>query len=434
MSQTMQVRSGLGVPETADKRVVIAGGGFGGLEVAKRLKNSGYQVVLIDKHNYHQFQPLFYQVAMCGLEPSSISFPLRKVFHKAKNIHFRTAGILSVDTSNKLLIAEEGSIRYDYLILAMGAGNNFFGNASMEAGSLGMKSVSEALFLRNRLLGMLEEVANGIRSNAEMDICVIGGGPTGVEICGALAEMKKHVFPQDFPGIDFSAMHIRLLEGSDRLLAAMDLKSSERAMNYLTRLGVEVVTGAVAESCTDAEIRLKDGRTFAAGLIVWAAGVKANVIEGLPTESVLPNGRIKTNRMLQVNGLDNVFCIGDQALVEDINYPKGHPQMAQPAIQQGALVASNLKAKWKGKPEKPFEYKDLGSMATVGRNLAVAELKGLKLGGFVAWIIWMAVHLMSIVGVKNRLIIFINWLWSYVTYDQSLRLLIRPFPEKKADK
>lgn len=420
----------LGVPATENPRVVIVGGGFGGLQAARKLRNKNVQVVLIDKNNYHQFQPLFYQVAMCGIEPANIVFPLRKVFQKAKNIHLRTTTVLEVKDAENMLVTEAGSIHYDHLVLAMGAGNNFFGNKAMEENAVSMKSVSESLNLRNQVLQLLEDAANGNRKPDDLSICVIGGGPTGVELSGALAEMRKHVFPRDYPGIDFTKMRIVLMEGSNKLIAAMNEKSSQRALDYLKKLGVDVVTGAKVKTYSNQVLSLEDGSEHNFAMVIWAAGIKANPIAGIPAESILPNGRIKTNGQMQVVGTQNVYCIGDQAFVEDAAWPKGHPQVAQPAIQQGALFAKNLLGSQKGKPAINFTYKDLGSMATVGRNLAVAELKGLKLGGFFAWAIWMAVHLMSIVGVKNRLFIFINWLWSYITYDQSLRLLIKPYAKR----
>jgi NADH dehydrogenase len=293
-----------------------------------------------------------------------------------------------------------------------------------------MKSVSESLYLRNQLLEMLEEAANGSVDITHLNIAVVGGGPTGVELCGALAEMRKHVFPRDYPGLDFAKMRIILLEGSDKILGAMDPKSSERAAKYLHQLGVEVVLNVRAKSFENKRVMLDNGDTADCRLLLWAAGIKPNTLAGLPPGAVLPNGRILTDKQLKVRDTENVYCIGDQALVPEKRWEKGHPQMAQPAIQQGDLFARNLLRKLAGKSTADFTYKDLGTMATVGRNLAVAEVFGLKLGGFVAWFIWMAIHLMAILGVKNKLFIFINWLWSYMTYDQSLRLLIKPYKKK----
>lgn len=421
-----KLQSELGIPEPAGSRVIIAGCGFGGLKLARDLRKSSYQVVIIDRNNYHMFQPLFYQVATSGLEPSAISFPLRKIFHNASNVHIRTAEILEVQPESKTLRTSAGTVHYDHLVLSMGAGSNYFGNREIESRSVGMKSTAEALQLRNSILEMLENRVNGDIGKCT-DIVVIGGGPTGVELAGTLAEMKRHVFPKDYPELDFSAMQIHLLQGTDRLLNTMSEKSSIKALEYLKKLGVRVHLNILATSAQEGILTLNNGENLPCGLVIWAAGIRANALPGLPSETVARNGRIICDRFMAVKGLDNVYCLGDQAWVEDTDWPDGHPQVAQPAIQQGQLLAKNLKAMSKGKNRIPFTYKDLGSMATVGRNKAVVELPFLKFGGWTAWMTWMAVHLMSIVGVKNRLFIFINWLWSYLTYDQSLRLLIRPW-------
>lgn len=416
----------LGVPPTNGQRVVIAGCGFGGLKLARELRKSAFQVVIIDRNNYHMFQPLFYQVATSGLEPSAISFPLRKVFHHAGNVHIRSAEIMEMQPATKTVITSSGAISYNYLVLGMGAGSHFFGNQALENQAVGMKSTAEALYLRNSVLEMLENRVNGETGKC-MDVVVIGGGPTGVELAGSLAEMKRHVFPKDYPELDFSDMKIHLLQGTDRLLNTMSPASSAKAEQYLTRLGVQVHLNVLATGAGEGFLSLNNGQNLSYGLVIWAAGIRANRMAGIPDEAVAKNGRIICDRFMAVKGLKDVYCIGDQAWVEDPAWPDGHPQVAQPAIQQGALLAANLLATSKGKKIKPFSYKDLGSMATVGRNKAVVELPWLKFGGWTAWMVWMAVHLMSIVGVKNRLFIFINWLWSYVTYDQSLRLLIRPW-------
>lgn len=420
----------LGVPAAHGPRVVIAGCGFGGLKLARELRKSSFQVVIIDRNNYHMFQPLFYQVATSGLEPSAISFPLRKVFHHAGNVHIRSAEIMEMQPATKTVITSSGAISYDYLVLGMGAGSHFFGNQAIEARSVGMKSTSEALYLRNSILEMLENRVNGDTRKCT-DVVVIGGGPTGVELAGSLAEMKRHVFPKDYPELDFSGMNIHLLQGTDRLLNTMSPASSAKAEEYLKKLGVLVHLNVLATGADDDFITLNNGQTLPYGLVIWAAGIRASGIAGIPAGSVARNGRIICDRFMAVKELKDVYCIGDQAWVEDPAWPEGHPQVAQPAIQQGTLLAANLLAGLKGKKIKPFTYKDLGSMATVGRNKAVVELPWLKFGGWTAWMVWMAVHLMSIVGVKNRLFIFINWLWNYLTYDQSLRLLIRPWKRRE---
>lgn len=416
----------LSIPESPFPRVVIAGGGFGGLQLAKSLKNKPFQVVLIDKNNFHQFQPLFYQVAMSGLEPSSIVFPFRKIFQKAKNVHFRMTEILEVIPQKNTLITANGIVTYDYLVLAMGADTNYFGNPEIMAEAVPMKSVSEALFLRNTLLEKLETLSNQ-NPNAHLDLVVVGGGPTGVEIAGMLAEMKNTVFPKDYPEMDFTGMNIHLVQGMNRVLNTFSEESSRKAQKYLEKLGVTVHVDTLVQGAKEGVLKTSKNE-IPYHLLIWAAGIKANGLKGLEEGSMGQGGRLLTHRNLKSLKHENIFAIGDQAMVvNDPAFPQGHPQVAQTAIQ-GAMYLSKL---FQGKAEEHFRYKDLGSMATVGRNLAVVELKLIRFGGWFAWITWMFVHLMSIVGVKNRLFIFINWLWNYITYDQSLRLLIKPFRKEE---
>lgn len=417
----------LNVPETSLPRVVIAGGGFGGLQLARKLINKPVQVVLLDRNNFHQFQPLYYQVAMSGLEPSSIVFPFRKIFHKAKNVHFRMTQITEVLQQKNLLKTSHGELAYDHLVLALGADTNYFGNESIAQHALPMKSVSEALFLRNVILETLE--SRSVASTTQkLNIIVVGGGPTGVEIGGMLAEMKHTVFPKDYPEIDFSAMDIHLVQAMDRVLNTFSEVSSTRAKNYLEKLGVVVHLNTMVTGASSHILHTKQG-DMPFDLLIWAAGIKANVLPGIPSSVIGAGSRIKTNTHLQVEGFENIYALGDQGLVVgDAAYPQGHPQVAQTAIQGATYLAKKITKNL----QTPFTYKDLGIMATVGRNLAVVELKAGKFGGWFAWMTWMFVHLMSIVGVKNRLFIFINWLWNYITYDQSLRLLIKPFSKTKA--
>lgn len=421
------------IPSTSSQRIVILGAGFAGLALARKLSNTNLQVVLLDKNNYHQFQPLFYQVATAGLEPSSISFPLRKVFHRKKNVHIRITEVLKVlPTENKVLTGL-GEVSYDYLVIALGADTNFFGMEEIKKHAFPMKSVSEALALRNRLLQNFEDAliaSTDEERNSLMNVVVVGGGATGVEVSGTLAEMKKTVLPKDYPELDFNQMKIYLFEGSPRVLNGMSEIASKKAREYLENLGVVVQTGAHVKSFDGRKVELGDGSSIATHNLIWAAGVKANTLEGLPAEVVGRAGRLKVNEFNQVEGFKNIFAIGDIALMTEEKYPNGHPQVCQPAIQQGTLLAKNLLSLAKGNVMKPFRYKDLGSMATVGRNLAVVDLKRFKFQGFFAWMVWMFVHLMAILGVKNRFVIFFNWLWNYITYDQSLRLIIRP-KEKK---
>ncbi|MBI2271958.1 MAG: NAD(P)/FAD-dependent oxidoreductase [Bacteroidetes bacterium] len=416
------------IPDTPQKRVVIIGGGFAGLKLARTISKKDFQVVLIDKNNYHQFQPLFYQVATAGLEPSSISFPLRKIFQKQAHVHIRIAELQKVNTSARTIITNTGELQYDFLVIATGADTNYFGNTNIASKALPMKSTSEALGLRNRILQNFEDALSAVfpdEMESLMNIVLAGGGATGVELAGALAEMKRHVLPKDYPELDFDRMKIYLLEGSPRLLNAMSDEASAKAHSYLEKMGVIVKTSTIVKDYDGKRIVLTDG-TIRSSTLIWAAGVKGNFIEGIQAEAWSPANRFKVNRFNQVEGYTNIFALGDIALMTEDRYPKGHPQMAQPAIQQAGLLAKNILRMTKGEKMQEYSYRNLGSMATVGRNLAVADLPGFKFQGFFAWVFWLLVHLMSIVGVKNRIFIFLNWCWNYITYDQSLRLIIKP--------
>ncbi|KJF45460.1 NAD(P)/FAD-dependent oxidoreductase [Draconibacterium sediminis] len=417
------------IPETAQKRVVIIGAGFAGLRLARKLFKHNFQVVLIDRNNYHQFQPLFYQVATSGLEPSSISFPLRKVFQKSENVFIRIAEVRRIMSEKKLIDTTLGTVWYDYLIIATGATTNFFGMESFETNSIPMKSVSEALFLRNTLLENFEKAVT-IRDEEEvrrlLNIVVVGGGPTGVEVCGALAEMKKFVLPKDYPELDFNLMNITLVEANTHLLAGMTEVAGKKALDYLANLGVEVKLKHKVEKYDGNTVELEDQENLETRSLIWAAGVKGQMPSGIKKENVVRGNRIKVDAYNRIDGCENIFAIGDIAYMETKAYPQGHPQVAQVALQQANCLAENLKKMQRKKDLVPFKYRDKGSMATVGRNRAVVDLPHLRFAGFPAWLVWMFVHLMSIVGVKNRLVIFINWLWNYMTYDQSLRLIIRP--------
>lgn len=417
------------IRNTGKKRVVIVGGGFAGLELAKRVLKKNFQVVVIDKNNYHQFQPLFYQVATAGLEPSSISFPLRKVFHRRSgDIHFRMAQMQKVHPDKQFVETDIGALSYDYLVIATGVSTNYFGMENIREHAVPMKSVSEAIYLRNNILKSYEQALNHEDEKevqALMNVVVVGGGPTGVELSGALAEMKKYILPKDYPELDFSNMTISLLEAGDRLLAGFSEKSGKKAYRYLQELGVDVALNTMVQDYDGVNIQTNQGK-YMAKTLIWAAGVKGRRIEGLPEELWDQHNRLVTNQYNQVTGLDNVFAIGDIALLKTEEYPEGHPQVAQVAIQQAQQLSRNLVRIENKKTPHPFQYKDKGSLATIGRKLAVADLPYVHLGGFVAWILWLLVHLMAIVGIRNRLFIFLNWMWNYITYDQSLRLLIRP--------
>lgn len=417
------------IERTNKKRIVIVGGGLGGLELAFKLVDDDYQVILVDKNNYHQFPPLIYQVASGGLEPSSISFPFRRLFQGKKDFFFRMAEVESVNTAKKSINTTVGEIEYDYLVLAFGAKTNFFGNKDIEATTLPMKSVSEAMKLRNTILRNLELALteeDPARKQALMNIVVVGGGASGVEIAGAVAEMKKNIIARDYPDLDSSQMHIYLVNAGDRLLATMDPVSSKRAERDLKDLHVHIRQPQFATEYKDGILKTSAGLEIPTQTVIWVSGICANTIEGFPTESIGHAGRFLTDRFCRVKGVKDVYAIGDVSLVEgDEEYPLGHPQLAQVAMQQAKTVAKNFKAMLKGKEPKPFRYKNLGVMATIGRNHAVAEISGNKFGGFPAWALWLVVHLRSILGVKNKTFILLNWIWNYINYKQSLRLILK---------
>lgn len=411
------------------KRVVIVGAGFAGLTLAKKLASKLFQVVLLDKNNYHQFQPLLYQVATSGLEPSSISFPLRKIFQQKKNIIIRMTQVAAVSTETKTVHTGIGDIQYDYLVLAQGATTNYFNNDRLRKNAYSMKSVSEALLLRNTLLQNYEmalDAENKGKRSSLLNVVIVGGGPTGVELAGAIAEMKKKILPRDYAELNFRHMHIYLLEAAPRLLNGMSERSGATVVEYLNHLGVEVQPNTSVKDYDGESVLLSNGEIIRSRCLIWAAGVKGVSIPGIPASAVYANNRILVDQYNKVKDLPGVYAIGDIALMRNDIFTKGHPQVAQVAIQQAKLLAKNLKKTELAKPLISFQYKDKGSLATVGRNLALAEIGKLKLKGFVAWFVWMLVHLMSIIGIKNRLFVLINWIWQYVTYDQSLRLIINP--------
>ena len=418
-------------------KLIIIGGGFGGLRLARKLNNApGIEVTLLDKNNYHQFQPLFYQVATAGLDPSNISFPLRKVFHNSKNVRIRIAELQQIIPSQHKILTTIGEMEYDVLVIATGADTNFFNNASLKENAFPMKSTVEALQLRHRLIQNFEDALEA-RSPEELErlltLVIVGGGPTGVELSGAVAEMKHFVLPKDYPEIDFGKMKIYLLEGMDRTLGAMSEKSSQQSRKYLENLGVTVLTNTIVKDYDGDRVLLDNGNVIRSAIVIWAAGIKGNVPPGIDQSLITKGNRIKVNSVNRVEGTDNIYAIGDIAYMETLEAPKGHPQVAAVAIQQADQLAKNLKKaaninEWKG-----FVYNDKGSMATVGRNLAVVDIPKPKLhfGGFLAWLIWMGLHLLLILGVKNRLFVFLNWLYNYFTYDQSLRLIFKEFYRPK---
>jgi NADH dehydrogenase len=425
------------IPETAKKRIVIIGAGFAGLRLAKKLVNSGYQIVLIDKNNYHQFQPLFYQVASSGLEPSSILFPLRKIFQSRKDVYIRVAEVYAVDTEKKEIKTSLDTVWYDYLVIATGVNSNFFGMKKLAEHAIPMKSVAEAMSLRNRILTNLEKAVTLFdefenEKKALLNVVVVGGGPTGVEIAGAIAEMKKFVLPKDYPDLNMDLMQVSIIEGSPSVLANMSKHASEKSLFYLKRLGVKIRINTRVVDYDGEILKLGNDEEIKTKLVIWAAGISGVVPPGIPDESVGRARRIQVDEFNRVKGLNDVFAIGDASVMTTSDFPNGHPQVAQVAIQQGTNLARNFKSIRNNANFKPFKYTDKGSMATIGRNRAVADLPFLKFSGFIAWLTWMFVHLMAIVGVKNRLLIFVNWFWNYMTYDQSLRLILWAARKEKA--
>ena len=419
----------INIKRTSAKRVVIVGGGLGGLRLADDLKNSGMQVVLIDKNNYHQFPPLIYQVASAGLAPSSIAFPFRQLFRRRKNFYFRMAEARAVFPDKKILQTSIGKIDYDYLVFAAGATTNFFGNKNVEEWSIPMRTLAEAMGLRNALLSNLERAltcATEEERQELLNVVIVGGGATGVEIAGAVSEMKRYVIPRDYPDMDASHMHIYLLEAGDRLLAGMSKESSDKALKFLRDMGVDVQFGKMVTDYRDFRVMIKDGTSIATRTFLWVSGIRAQPITGIEGEHLGRGFRILVDGCNRVRGMKDIFAIGDQCLMTaDPRYPKGHPQLAQVAIQQAALLADNLKRlSHHDNDLKPFHYHDLGSMATIGRNKAVADIGKVHSQGFMAWLLWLVVHLRSILGVRNKLIVMLTWAWQYFSHNNSMRTLV----------
>ncbi|MBK7971692.1 MAG: NAD(P)/FAD-dependent oxidoreductase [Bacteroidetes bacterium] len=419
------------VPDSPLKRIVIAGGGFGGITLVKKFRNKNFQVVLIDRNNYHTFQPLLYQVATGGLEPDSIAYPLRKIFHGYKNFYFRMAEIQRVDTHSKVVETDAGPISYDYLILACGSTNNFFGMDELAAKAMPLKSVTDALDLRSLILQNLEQsLEPGANKEELLNLVVAGGGPTGVETAGALCELRNHVLPNDYPEINFQQTRIILVEAGKGLLAGMSDFSSGKALHALQTMGVEVMLNNPVKQFDGKQVTLADGKSITTRTLIWSAGVKGASIPGIPESAMMKNGRIKVDRFNRVEGETGLFVIGDLAFMAEENYPNGHPMVAPVAMQQAENLGTNLLRNDDPTNWKLFKYVNKGAMATIGRNKAVAELPFLKLSGFLAWLLWMFIHLMTLVGFRNRLVVFVNWMVNYFSYDRAVRLIIRPFNKK----
>lgn len=424
----------MNIPASANPRVVIIGGGFGGIALAKKLKNQKFQVVLLDKHNYHTFQPLLYQVATGGLEAGSIAYPIRKVIQEYKDFYFRLTSVKEIDTENKKIISEIGDLHYDYLVIATGSKTNYFGNKEIERNSMSMKTIPQSLNIRSLILENFEQAVltkDEAERNALMNFVLVGAGPTGVELAGALAEMKKAILQKDYPDLDIDKMQINLVQGDDRVLNAMTEKSSRAAEEFLLKLGVKIWKNVRVTNYDGRTITTNSDLTFESATVIWTAGVQGAKVVGLKSDSIMPRvERIIVNEFNQVKGYDNIFAIGDIASMETAKYPQGHPMMAQPALQQGKLLGENLVRLIHKKPMKAFEYNDKGSMATIGRNLAVVDLPHYHFSGVFAWFVWMFVHLFSLIGFKNKAVVFLNWVYNYIRFDREGRLIIRPYKKK----
>ena len=425
----------LKIPSTGQKRIVIIGGGFGGIEVAKHLRNQDIQIVMLDKHNYHCFQPLLYQVATGGLEPGSIAYPLRKFMQDIPNGIFRLAEVRNIDVASQRIHTDIGDLHYDYLVIATGSTTNFFNFSKEVSGKMmRMKDIPQALNLRSFILENFEEALltyDESKKEELINISIVGGGPTGVELAGALGEMRKSILPKDYPEIDFTKMQIHLFESGDRLLGAMHPENSEKVLKYVKNFGVNVWLNTMVTDYDGDELTIADGKKIKCETVIWTAGVKGNPVGGFTAENIIGGNRIEVDAYCKVKNYENIYAIGDVASMISEKFPKGHPMVAPVAIQQGELVAKNIIAMLKGKELKRFEYFDKGSMATVGRNKAVMEAKGIKMGGFIAWLAWLFVHVMSLVGFRNKITVTLGWLYNYFTYDRTLRLIIRPFKHKE---
>ena len=416
------------IADLGKPRIIIIGGGFAGIELARKLRKLKAQVVLFDKHNHHTFQPLLYQVATSGLETSSIIFPFRKRFANYNDFFFRLGEVKLIKPEENYIETSIGGVRYDYLVIATGASTNFYGMNEVERQAAPLKTIEDAIMLRNKIIKNFEYALltdDNELMNSLMDYVIVGGGPTGVEMAGALAELKHNVFPKDYKELELSQMDIHLVEATGRLLNGMSEDASKKALQFLEGMGVKVHLNVAVKSYDGYEVALSNGVKLISRTLMWAAGVKGNPVAGLHTDIIGRGNRIKVDQFNRVSGYENIFAIGDVALVEgDIKFPNGHPMVAPPAMQQGRLLAYNIERLINKKTLKPFTYSDKGSMATIGRNKAVVDIKGFKTQGFIAWFIWMFVHLISIVGFKNKFFVFFSWMWSYFSYDKSNRLII----------
>ena len=405
--------------------LVIIGGGFGGIELIKKLRDSPFDIILIDKNNHHTFQPLLYQVATCGLSAVSITAPFRRIFKGQKNFRFRMTEVIGIDPDQKKIRSNIGEICYDYLVIATGSVSNFFNNEELARNSLSLKNVMDALNIRSLLLREFEMAITRMQSDEKkilLNFVIIGGGSTGIEIAGALAEFKTHIVASDYPELDPGLMNIHLIEAADRILPMMSENSSSKAYQYLTHMGIKVWLNTRVSNYDGLNVTFSDGTILRSSAFIWTAGVKGATIPGIDPDSVI-NNRFMVNGFNQVKGYDHIFSIGDVAAMISPASPKGHPLLAMPAIQQGKRLAGNLKLLLAGRTMKKFTYTDLGVLATIGRNKAVAELPFGMFSGFFAWFLWMFIHLVRLIGFRNRIIILIEWMFSYFTYEYSFRII-----------
>jgi NADH dehydrogenase len=412
---------------TKKSKIIVVGGGFAGIQLIKNLDEKLFDILLIDKINHHQFQPLFYQVAASQLEPASISFPLRNIFKYKKNLQIRLAQLLSINNSANTIETSIGVFHYDFLVLAVGCTTNFFGNETIKQFSFTLKTTNDAIEIRNHILQTFEDIISAEEKDkaALLNLTIVGAGPTGVELAGAFAEIKKDILPKDYPGINFAQFNINLIEGSKDTLNSMSELAKKTSRKYLEEMGVHIITETFVKNYDGLTLELNNGNTIQSKTVIWAAGVIGNKIDGLSTTVMKQGNRITVNRNNLVAETQNIYAIGDIALMETPKYPKGHPQLANVAINQAKNLAKNLKRLMNNIPQKEFEYTDLGSMATIGRNKAVVDLPFYHFKGYFAWLVWMFLHLMLILSVRNKLIIFINWVWAYFTKDTSLRLILK---------
>lgn len=424
----------MNIPRTSFPRIVIIGGGFAGIALAKKLSKQEVQVVLLDKHNYHTFQPLLYQVSTGGLEPDSIAYPIRKILKDFPNFYFRLANVNEIDTNESQVITDIGHLKFDYLVVASGSETNYFGNTEIEKYSMAMKTIPQSLNLRSLILENFEEAlltSDLNERNALMNFVIVGGGPTGVELAGALAEIKKGILPKDYPDLDTRLAQINIIQSSDCILKGMSEQASQKAEDFLEKLGVNIWKNIRVTNYDGKTVTTNTDLTFESATVVWAAGVKGATIKGLDAEEFVTRGnRLMVNEFNQIKNHKNIFAVGDIACLVSEEFPNGYPMMAQPAIQQGEQLGDNLLKLIEDKPMTPFVYKDKGAMATIGRNKTVVDLKRFKFQGVFAWYVWMFVHLFFLIGFRNRMVVFVNWVYNYVRFDREARLIIRPFKKK----